>query len=153
MARLGRTARPVAQLRFQLGQQLLAFFFEDGEQVGVDRVDGIDVVVDVLDLVRRCGRGAHRLGGQRGERLELGRGTEATEAADVGLPVGELFCLGLDGGHRCRRHDGRRRLDRRVDRDVDDRDVEVFAQVAFGRDRIQAAGRAHLVVGHLRCFS
>ena len=40
-----RVARPFAQRRAQLGQQLLRFFFEDQEQVGVDDIDHFGHVV------------------------------------------------------------------------------------------------------------
>ena len=44
MAGFARATGPVAQLRSQLRQQVLAFFLEDREQLGVDRVDGVDVL-------------------------------------------------------------------------------------------------------------
>ena len=60
-ARRRRPARPVAHARRELRQQLLALFLEDREQLGVDRIDRVDVVV----VVERVGA--------RGRRLDLGR--------------------------------------------------------------------------------
>ena len=57
-----RTARPIAKTRSELCQQLLAFFFEDREQLGVHRIDGIDVVV----IIERIG--AYRLDPPRFDR-------------------------------------------------------------------------------------
>ena len=45
-------AQPVAQLAVELGQQLLRFFLEDREQLEIDRVDGVDLVVDLAERRR-----------------------------------------------------------------------------------------------------
>ena len=66
-----RAARPVAQLGGQLRQQVLALFLEDREQLGVDRVDRVDVLVAFDRHVARTARRARR-GRQLGQRLELG---------------------------------------------------------------------------------
>ena len=80
---------PLAQRTTQLGQQLGRLFLEDGEQVGVDDVDRIDVVVRVRDrgngvrdgivnvlimVVDDCGqRGRHMAHGRCGHGLGHGR--------------------------------------------------------------------------------
>ena len=65
----------------ELGQQLERFFLEDREQLEVDRVDRVDVVVDVAEGRRtRACAGRARLVGAARERLQLGH-AERVEAA------------------------------------------------------------------------
>ena len=67
---LARATGPVAQARPELGQQLLTFFLEDREQLGVHRVYGVEVIVAV-EHVRAHRLGAHRFKRQLGECLQF----------------------------------------------------------------------------------
>ena len=53
-----RAGAPSRACALQLRQQFLAFFLEDREQLGVDRVDGVDVVLVVAARRRAPGRAA-----------------------------------------------------------------------------------------------
>ena len=65
-----RPVAPVAQALLQLRQQLVGFFFEDREQLGIDDVDRIDVVV----VVEGIGAGAHRRAGLRAHVIQRREG-------------------------------------------------------------------------------
>ena len=75
-ARVAGMVVPFAQPVLQLRQQLLGFFLKDREQLGVDGIDGIDVVVVGHDLDGRAGQGAavgrlRRFGRQLGFRQRV----------------------------------------------------------------------------------
>ena len=96
-------AQPVAHLRSELRQQLLALFLEDREQLGVHRVDRIDVV-GVVQRVGACVLGV-RL--QRLDRGQLVERFEFFQMAEAGGRC-EVDGHGLVGEHR--QVDDRRRF-------------------------------------------
>ena len=73
---IGRRSGPVAQCRMQHRQQFLRLFAEDGQQFVVDRVDGVDVVVDAAGQVIGFAR--------RGPPAAAGRPAPRTAAAPHG---------------------------------------------------------------------
>jgi hypothetical protein len=111
VCRHGRLPRPVAQLRSELGKQFERFLLEDREQLQIDRVDRIDVVVDVAegrgvaDMTRTVRLGRCR---PRAASVPTGPGHQRVRArrsrhAGFRRLVGELGCrrrrrLGLARG-------------------------------------------------------
>jgi hypothetical protein len=105
-----RLARPVTQLRGELGQELERLLLEDRKQLEIDRIDRVDIVIDIAEG-RRMGdvRRPVRFGRRGGERLQLreaerGEGCQGTEGRHARL--GGLLSLDPLGGNV------RRRLDR-----------------------------------------
>ena len=108
---VARARSPVAHARSQLRQQLGGFFFKDREQLGVDRIDGVDLVVvgDAFDPRRGDAPGL-------GQRRRLAQGV-VSGLAERQRRAGAVLRFerhrqrrrrlgGLDDGYRQRRRLG-----------------------------------------------
>ncbi len=132
-------AHPFAHAGGQLRQQFLALFLEDREQLGIDRVDGVDVIL-VVERIAARRDGAALEFGQRFQCLEFGL-AQFGQGSD-----GQRF-----GRHRVHRRERRRfglgfdfRRQHQVSCRFDDR---------LGRHRGQFAdglGHGHPLERHLR---
>jgi len=83
---------PLAQGATEHGQQFLRLVGKDREQVGIDRVERVDVIVDVL----------HRHGWQRRHGRKDGHAVAVGGGVEIGRRKGRWHLVGTDRArHRC----------------------------------------------------